>query len=528
MHDLDLVRLGAVKKSGHVTIVHDHDTITHAKNLRHFGRDHDDGKTLAGELGDEPVDFRLCAHIDSTGGFVQNQDLRLGEQPTTNEGLLLVAAAQVLDALVKIRRLDSEHAFELFAFRIQASLTHEPVLDVAVHEHCDLHVLEDREHQEAAGVLAILSQKRHPGVHCGMRRVDEHFLAVDNDFSRGGRSYAEYCLGNVCSTCTHQSGEAKDLAFAKVEGNIAKDSFQRQIFDRERHISDGNNLLGKHGFELAANHFLYQYVAVDIAGPMCGDVSTVPENRYIVGDRENFIHLVGDIDDADAMRLEIRDDGEEVIHFALGKRGRRLIHDQNVGFERHRLGDLDDLPIGNGQVSNLNLRIDVDAEAAKEMVIRGRRSSRPASRTTTRPPASRCRPRSTTAARPSASPRWSQRSVALPTCSRTRTRTSRTRSVSKPVTPERPGYVDRVDARAVGLVVTGLGGNRRREDDQIDYGVGLTDVAPIGAEVGPDRPLAIVHARGDSSAEEAATALRAAVHVSAEAPAERRVLLGRV
>ena len=101
-------------------------------------------------------------------------------------------------------------------------------------------------------------------------------------------------------------------------------------------------------------------------------------------------------------------------------------------------------------------------------------------------------------------------------------------SVRRPVAPERPGYVDRVDARAVGLVVTGLGGNRRREDDQIDYGVGLSDVAPIGAEVGPDRPLAIVHARGDASAVEAATALLAAVHVAPEPPAERAVLLGRV
>jgi thymidine phosphorylase len=101
-------------------------------------------------------------------------------------------------------------------------------------------------------------------------------------------------------------------------------------------------------------------------------------------------------------------------------------------------------------------------------------------------------------------------------------------SVTRPVSPERPGYVTRVDARAVGLVVTGLGGNRRREDDQIDYGVGLSRVAPIGAEVGPDRPLALVHARGDASAVEAATALLAAVRVSDEPPAERHVLLGRV
>jgi len=101
-------------------------------------------------------------------------------------------------------------------------------------------------------------------------------------------------------------------------------------------------------------------------------------------------------------------------------------------------------------------------------------------------------------------------------------------SVSRPVAPERPGYVDRVDARAVGLVVTGLGGNRRREDDQIDHSVGLTHVAPIGAQVGPDRPLAVVHARGDASAHEAATALANAIHVSEEPPAERRVVLGRV
>ena len=101
-------------------------------------------------------------------------------------------------------------------------------------------------------------------------------------------------------------------------------------------------------------------------------------------------------------------------------------------------------------------------------------------------------------------------------------------SVTKPIAPERPGHVVGMNARAVGLVVTGLGGNRRREDDQIDYGVGLSRVAAIGTEVGPDCPLAIVHARGDSSAEEAAIALRAAFRVADEPPPARRVLLGRV
>ena len=58
--------------------------------------------------------------------------------------------------------------------------------------------------------------------------------------------------------------------------------------------------------------------------------------------------------------------------------------------------------------------------------------------------------------------------------------------------------------------------------------VGLSQIAPVGAEVGPDRPMARVHARGDASAEEAVAALRAAVSVGPEPPERRPVLLGRV
>jgi thymidine phosphorylase len=100
--------------------------------------------------------------------------------------------------------------------------------------------------------------------------------------------------------------------------------------------------------------------------------------------------------------------------------------------------------------------------------------------------------------------------------------------LTRPVAPERPGCVTGMDCRAVGLVVTGLGGNRRREDDTIDHAVGLTQIAPVGASVGPDRPLAVVHARGDASADEAVAALRAAVSVGEEAPEPQPVLLGRV
>jgi thymidine phosphorylase len=103
-----------------------------------------------------------------------------------------------------------------------------------------------------------------------------------------------------------------------------------------------------------------------------------------------------------------------------------------------------------------------------------------------------------------------------------------TAPVVRAVAPEREGVVTAMDCRAVGLVVTGLGGNRRREDDVIDPAVGLTEVAPVGAEVGPDRPLATIHAPSEDAADEAIAALRAAITVGDEAPPQRPVIGGRI
>jgi thymidine phosphorylase len=77
--------------------------------------------------------------------------------------------------------------------------------------------------------------------------------------------------------------------------------------------------------------------------------------------------------------------------------------------------------------------------------------------------------------------------------------------------PASAGTVASVDVRKIGLAVVGLGGGRVRETDDVDHGVGLTEVAAIGEEVAPGgRPLAVVHARSEADAEHAAEALREA------------------
>ena len=76
--------------------------------------------------------------------------------------------------------------------------------------------------------------------------------------------------------------------------------------------------------------------------------------------------------------------------------------------------------------------------------------------------------------------------------------------------------VNAVDVRAVGIAIVNLGGGRAREDDDVDHGVGLTEVAALGERVEPGgRPLALVHARDEDSARPAAKAVRAALRDSA-------------
>ncbi len=92
---------------------------------------------------------------------------------------------------------------------------------------------------------------------------------------------------------------------------------------------------------------------------------------------------------------------------------------------------------------------------------------------------------------------------------------------SAPVVMEVPapdeGVVTAIDTRAVGEVIVGLGGGRRKETDRVNPSVGLSEIAAVGEEVSPDLPLARIHAASEDAAEEAARALLQAFTIGEEA-----------
>ena len=99
--------------------------------------------------------------------------------------------------------------------------------------------------------------------------------------------------------------------------------------------------------------------------------------------------------------------------------------------------------------------------------------------------------------------------------------------VVEPVLPDAEGTVAAIDARALGLAVVALGGGRTRAEDLIDHSVGLTELARIADDVGPSRPLCLVHARDGNSASTAAATIRAAYRLG-DPPPDRRLIYERV
>jgi thymidine phosphorylase len=100
--------------------------------------------------------------------------------------------------------------------------------------------------------------------------------------------------------------------------------------------------------------------------------------------------------------------------------------------------------------------------------------------------------------------------------------------IVRAVHPEAEGIVQTIVTRDDGDAEVALGGGRTRPEDRIDHAVGFTELAEVGARVGAERPLGIVHARTEAAFEAAAAALRRAYRLGDVAASPGPVIAERI
>jgi thymidine phosphorylase len=101
-------------------------------------------------------------------------------------------------------------------------------------------------------------------------------------------------------------------------------------------------------------------------------------------------------------------------------------------------------------------------------------------------------------------------------------------AVEHPVKAPHDGFVASVATRDVGVAVVALGGGRTKPEDPVDHSVGITGLLPVGSAVSEGEPLAIVHARSRSDAEQAEAAILAAYTIGAKKPPAAKAVIRRV
>ena len=100
---------------------------------------------------------------------------------------------------------------------------------------------------------------------------------------------------------------------------------------------------------------------------MRADGLAVAQHGDAIGDRENFFEPVRDVDDADLLRLEARDDLEQPLHFGLAQGRRRLVHDEHSRGRPDRLRNLDELLLGHAEAVDQPIGVDVGADALQQV-----------------------------------------------------------------------------------------------------------------------------------------------------------------
>jgi pyrimidine-nucleoside phosphorylase len=92
------------------------------------------------------------------------------------------------------------------------------------------------------------------------------------------------------------------------------------------------------------------------------------------------------------------------------------------------------------------------------------------------------------------------------------------------VTAQQAGYVTYIDAEQAGIAAMLLGAGRQTKEEAIDYAVGITLKAKVGAYVQAGEPIAELH-YNERSPEASAKLIREAVVVGTEKPEDRPVVL---
>ena len=169
---------------------------------------------------------------------------------------------------------------------------------------------------------------------------------------------AEEQVRELAASGTDEAREADHLARPNLKGDVANHTAVGQPLRLERHgriFGDFERrlLLGK----AAAHHGEDEPVDLRLGHFARMHPLTVAQHGDAIGNLEDLVKPVRDVDDSQSLLLQASDDAEEHLDFALGQRSGGFVHHQDARGARERLCDFDHLLLGDAERFDRGARV---------------------------------------------------------------------------------------------------------------------------------------------------------------------------
>ena len=311
-------------------MIHHQRAVAHADNLLRLIGQHSHRHARVRQPQDDVVYLFLRAHVHALGGIIQNQQFGMGAEPFCQHHLLLVAARQAADGVVRVLHLDFQ-ALPLLIKRGQlgpavdqpAARQLPPDHDGAVFQ--DIHVLDDAVFLAVAGQIADAQRQRLRG---GM---NHDWLAIHQDAPAIASHIAEHGAKQLASAIAQQARHAQHFARADAQRHIAVIGLKRQVFQAQHLRAQLSIARARLRAHLMAHHVARQVFHAGIAHQALGHNRAVAQHGVAIANLHDFAQLMRDKNNADLLLPEGTQHLKNALYLRIGQGGGGLIHDNDGG-----------------------------------------------------------------------------------------------------------------------------------------------------------------------------------------------------
>ena len=133
---------------------------------------------------------------------------------------------------------------------------------------------------------------------------------------------------------------------------------------RAKRLPAGREDVGK----LAADHHRHQPAFIQLFHPARAHQSTIFQDRDQIGNLEDLLKPVGDVDDGNPLCFEAPDRLEQCLHIVAAKDGRRLIEHEQARISLQRTRNLDQLSLRDTEEAHRAVQVDAHAEQIHDLL----------------------------------------------------------------------------------------------------------------------------------------------------------------